>query len=218
MKRLFYLFVLVSLETAAFASNSDCPGGLKPIALSSLYWTEAYDGYGKITFSGGILHLEPRRARSPQSTHASLVLSKAILPSEKFDILIEYKNSEALRRESPNPWELLWVFFQYQPAGGLEKTTNYVIAKTNGLEIGKAFGEIGQTFLKTDESSRAGFEKWHTLRIQRDGGNLRVQLDAHPPLLWKDSDSTRLYNQQGGIGLYTEDARVSVRKVCVAGS
>lgn len=220
MKRLFYFYVLFLLETAALANERACPDGMKLVPLNPENWTSAYTGYGEISFNDGVAQLAPRAARSPQSTHASLALSKLELPADDFKLQVEYRNIQALRAGPPNPWELLWIFFQYRNGSPNGKTTNYVVAKTNGLEIGKAFGEVDQVFLKTTEAPRANFRDWHLLSIERAGNQLRIQLNAEPAMIWNEesisSSASRLFHQKGQIGLYTEDARVSVRKVCVS--
>lgn len=196
-----------------------CPYPMREIPLSSQHWNVEYSGFGKIEFdhkTNEIL-IAPQEARTPQSTHASLVLSKQIL-TNYFDLIVEYKNNEPLRKTMPNPWEVFWLFFQYQKVGG-QKRTNYAVAKPNGMELGKAFDEVGQTFLKTTDYPKTSFNQWHQLRIKRMGPQLILYFDNKKIFAWQASpDQDRLYDHHGPIGLYSEDASVTIRKLCLQSS
>ncbi len=185
--------------------------------MNSQNWTVAYSGYGKIEFdhkTNEIL-IAPQQARTPQSTHASLVLSNQHV-TNNFDVIVEYKNNEPLRTTAPNPWEVFWLFFQYQKGVGPHKTTNYAVAKPNGIELGKAFDEVGQSFLKTVDHPIASFNQWHQLRIKRSGEKLTLYFDNKKIFDWDDKNAKeKLYDHQGPLGLYSEDASVTIRKVCL---
>ena len=189
-----------------------CPTGYNEITLSPSNWTVEYSGYGNVEFtSEQEIDVTPRPARTPQSTHASLVLSKLNLPNN-FDVLVEYKNNRALRKNTPNPWEVFWLFFQYQKQDNNSKITNYIVAKTNGVELGKAFGETGQEFIKTVEKPHATFNEWHLLRLNKTDSELLIELDGQKAM---GSSSQGLFQHQGRLGLYSEDAAVTIRKVCL---
>lgn len=198
----------------------ECPSGTKNIPLSQLNWGVEYSGYGSIEFSQKTneIFMSPRAARGPQSTHASLIPSKFIL-NQDYDLFVEYKNNKPLRAESPNPWEVFWLFFQYQKSEGRSKLTNYLMAKPNGIEMGKAFDEDGQTFIKTVDHPKASFNQWHLLRIKKQKDEISVYFDQQKVFDWKapedSNDQTSLFTHQGQIGLYSEDASVVIRRVCV---
>lgn len=196
-----------------------CPEGTTEIPLNQQNWKTEYEGFGRVSYEDGKIRMEPKSARTPQSTHASLVLSNLILPAGDFDLFVQYKNELALRATPPNPWELFWILFQYQQGPEQTKVTNYIIAKPNGMELGRASGLVDQRFLKTSDEPRAQFNKWHTLQLVRKGPVLTVIFDGKKVFDWNDLESPdenlRLFNQTGRIGLYSEDARVVVKRVCV---
>ncbi len=199
--------------------KNGCPMGTVELPLNQQNWKTEYEGFGRVTFADEQIRMEPKSARTPQSTHASLVLSNLILPAGDFDLYVEYKNELALRETPPNPWELFWILFQYQQGPQQTKVTNYIIAKPNGIELGRASGLVDQTFLKTSEQPRAQFNKWHTLELIRKNSILTVIFDGKKAFDWNDLDSTdenkKLFNQTGRIGLYSEDAKVTIKRVCV---
>lgn len=205
MKQLF-AFLLLAIPLAQ--ARAECPQGLVPIALDQEHWKVAYDGYGQVDFAGGEIQMSPARAKSASSTHASLLLSKLQLEAGSFDFYVEYANLHQLREGPPNPWEVFWILFPYRSQ--VSKITNYLIIKTNGLELGKAYGEVDQQFLFTQSTPQANFNRWHTLRLIRRGDHLQGFYDQEKVLDWHGP----LENHAGAIGLYTEDAAVKVRSVC----
>lgn len=218
--KLFSLFIFLTIfctfSGCATTAASSCPEGTIEVPLTQEHWKTEYEGFGKVSIDGNSkqIKMSPKAARTPQSTHASLVVSKLALPANEFDVFIEYKNEQTLRNSPPNPWELLWVFFQYQAGPADTKTTNYVVAKANGIELGKAFGHEDQIFLKTSEQPKAAFNKWHTLRLRKRDSKLEVYFDNKLALNWQEQTNAQLFNQPGKIGLYSEDASVTIRRVC----
>ncbi len=187
------------------------------LPMTAQHWNVEYSGYGKVEFDAKTNQIEiaPKEARTPQSTHATLILSKQIL-TNTFDLIVEYKNNKALRAGPPNPWEVFWLFFQYQKVHGSNKRTNYVIAKPNGIELGKAFDEVGQSFLKTADYPVASYNQWHQLRIKRNATQLTLYFDNKKVFEWQESnDQEKLFDHLGVIGLYSEDASVTIRKTCL---
>ena len=214
-----FLFSLVSLNCSSLTTQSlvspmeACPKDFKEIALSPQLWQTEYSGYGHVEFSPSIneILMSPKPARSPQSTHASLVLSKFSLPND-FELIVEYKNNQALRSVNPNTWEVFWLFFQYRKEQDGTKSTNYVIAKPNGMELGKAYGEVEQVYVKTVDSPKATFNQWHQLRIKKHQQALKVLFDQQQAF---DTNMQDLFTHEGFIGLYSEDASVTIRKFCI---
>ena len=197
-----------------FNSSESCPAGYQEIPLTNEYWKTEYDGYGQVVYQPEpqMISMAPQAARNPASTHASLVLSKFDIDSDNFDLLVEYKNVAALREENPNPWEVFWLFFNYVPAVEGQKTTNYVLAKPNGFELGRASQSVDQVFVKTSEEVKASFNEWHTTRVQMQDGVGKFYFNEKYVF---DAASSALYTAKGKIGLYTEDASVIVKKVCL---
>lgn len=142
---------------------------------------------------------------------------KTATPFRNFRLRVRYEVLRQLRTEKPNPWETLWVLFNFRTESHREwkgKETNYVILKPNGVELGRAWGRADQKFLATRNEPRLEMGPLYTLLIEREGGGTRVTYDRNPPLHFSDSawpDVT--YDHPGTIGLYVEDAEVLVRSV-----
>lgn len=194
--------------------QSTCPDGFKNIPLTAEYWKTEYDGYGAVTYQTdqNLISMAPQAARSPANTHASLVLSKFNIESDNFDLIVEYKNVAALREENPNPWEVFWLFFNYLPGADGTKTTNYVVPKPNGFELGRASQLVDQQFIKTSEDGKAVFNEWHKLRVQVSSGLSKFYFNERYIF---DTPSSALFTSKGKVGLYTEDAAVEVKRVCL---
>lgn len=205
---------LQSNHQQKFNAVESCPAGYKEIPLTTEYWKTEYDGYGQVVYQPEpqMISMAPQAARNPASTHASLVLSKFDLDSDNFDLLVEYKNVVALREENPNPWEVFWLFFNYVPGVAGNKTTNYVMAKPNGFELGTASQLVDQVFVRTSEEAKASFNEWHTMRVQMQDGIGKFYFNEKFVF---DAASSALYTAKGKLGLYTEDASVIVKRVCV---
>ena len=206
-------------------TDGPCASGLIEIPLHPQAWTVEYSGYGRVEFAPqkNELWMSPQGARTPQATHASLVLSHFKLDPKSFHVVVEYQNLHPLRTGTANPWEVFWLFFQYQKQPSGLKSTNYVIAKTNGLEMGRASGTNQQDFLKTTDSPKADFNRWHRLELRRSPTQLSVILDDEKAFDWEipspapsgKPSAPDLFDQEGQLGLYTEDAEVLIRKVCL---
>ncbi|MDO8461501.1 MAG: hypothetical protein Q7S98_01430 [Deltaproteobacteria bacterium] len=202
-------------------SNPSTPSGSdKPvtetISLTASDWDIVYNGYGSISFdeTNG-LTLEPKRSTSTGETHSALVLAKITerCPVKDFRLTITVTTEKQLRSPSPNPWEVFWVFFNYLPDGNFKKT-NYFILKTNGIELGRAFDDVGQTFLFTGDKPTLTLSKKMELVLEKKGEHLEVLIDGISVLSYDGQTFPQaLYDQAGSIGLYTEDARVTVQSV-----
>lgn len=196
-----------------------CPAGYSKIALNADNWEVAWDGSGKVVFeeSTESLYLKPATAAKKSETYSALVLSKKQFTN--FSAEITYTNIAATRiNDPPNAWENFWLFFNYMMGSDGHKLTNYLVVKPNGAEIGRAWGETNQAFVKTTSgilgpSARYGQE----VKLKVD----RLENSFFGAVGWrslaKSLGENDLYQQDGKIGLYTEDAEVRVSKVCVQG-
>lgn len=205
---------MLALQLHAGPSRSKCPDGYRDISLKKDNWINQYPNSGKVSFKEkkNIISMVPKVALVSATTHASLVLSKFDIKSENFDIIVDYKNDRALREKDPNPWEVFWLFFNYVPGLHHTKTTNYVIAKPNGLEVGRAAKEIDQVYVKTSELVSAKFNQWHRLRVQKQGEIVKFYFDK---IYIFEVATSVLFTAPGRIGLYSEDAAVTVKRVCL---
>lgn len=193
---------------------ASCPEGFRNIPLTKANWKTLYTGYGQVVFreTENQIYMAPMAAKNPETTHASLVLSEFNIDSDNFDLVVDYKNEEALRIGTPNTWELFWLMFNYVPGPNFTKTTNYVIAKINGIEVGRAAQAIDQVYVKEDDQHRATYKVWHRIRVQYQNGVAKFYFNDSYVF---DVPSSVLFTAHGKIGLYTEDAAVVVRRVCL---
>lgn len=203
------------------------------IKLESTSFHVAYDGYGLIRFMpGGDLIFASGISDEKHETHATLLLLKETLlnPPKNFRLEIEASTEQQLRVPAPNPWESFWIFFNYIDANnqqglGLKinqghKETNYVIHKTNGAELGKAYNDITQEFLVTTTNSPLILGKRNRYELTRLDSKIIFKVNddividytiPSPPT----PPGTKLpYEAPGAIGLYTEDAKIRIH-ACV---
>jgi len=181
------------------------------ISLNGDHWDEIYDGYGNVNFGGGMISLKPKTSSSPSETHAALVLSK--LRVKDFTVSIKAVTKEQLRTGStPNPWEVFWIFFNYNFVSGGKKETNYFMLKTNGCELGSACGDTDQKFLATTNDPKLDTGTEYEYVIDKSGSSVNVSIDGNNIINFSDSGSD-LYDDYGYIGLYAEDAHVLITEV-----
>jgi len=206
---LFYDFQLQICAQEAL-SKAESPA---PPALDSMHpaeWNVVYTGYGRSEFSGGSLSLEPKASTRKEETHAALALNRFSQRCPIRDFILEATASteQTLRQPEANPWEALWIFFNYRPVGR-EKENNYFILKPNGTEVGRAYGEIGQDFLFSDGAPALALGRTNHYRIEKWEGHFAVYVDGKD-LRIPSEVGLQLYAHPGAIGFYTEDARVRI--------
>lgn len=187
--------------------------------MASSDWQVVYDGEGSVVFDVDGILMTPKLATASSETHAALLLSQKTLtqPLQNFKATITFSNIAQLRTGStPNAWEVFWVFFNYTHDGNGKKKTNYALVKPNGIEIGKAFDEVGQEFLLTNATPTLPIGTTTTLTITKSGTHVTILLDG---VLAADYESLAppkdIYDVPGAIGLYCEDAQVRVSEVVV---
>lgn len=200
-------------------SPEDTNTTVGPRGLTAAEWPVVYDGEGAVVFDTDGILMTPKAATAAGETHAALLLSQVTLtqPLQNFKATITYTNVSQLRTGSaPNAWEVFWVFFNYALDGVGKKKTNYVLVKPSGIEIGKAFDEVGQEFLLTNATPTIQIGTPYTLTITKNGPHVTILLDG---VLAADFESAvapkDLYDVPGAIGLYSEDAQVRVSSVVI---
>jgi hypothetical protein len=116
------------------------------------------------------------------------------------------------------PQEVFWVMFNYVQVGNTtstDKKTNYFILKPNGCELGTAYGDLGQNFAATTTTPTLAFgtsPHQYQYTITKRGYHVTAAVDG---VLVFDAtyNATTLYDQEGVVGLYCEDAAVQVTSV-----
>ncbi len=180
-------------------------------------WDVVSNGFGSVSFDPvtGII-LEPKAATDPAETHASLLLSKFTeqSPLANFKITIKASTDQQLRTPAPNPWECFWIFFNYTTGSNGKKVTNYFAFKTNGIELGTAYDEAGQTFLATSGTPTLQIGVSNEMSLTKQGQQLQVSIDGKIVMTY-DGSGLPLIDTKGSIGLYTEDAKVHISSILI---
>lgn len=183
--------------------------------MTAADWQIVFDGEGSVVFDANGILLTPKAA-IPGETHATLLLSKKTLshPLKNFKMKVTLRNIAQLRVGTPNPWEVFWIFFNYTLDTVGKKKTNYALIKPNGIEIGKAFNEVDQEFLLTENTPSVQIGTTYTMTLTKSSSHITVLLND---VLAGDYESVSIppgpldfYDVPGAIGLYCEDAQVRI--------
>lgn len=181
------------------------------VPTTSTAWTTVYNGYGAVAYdaTAGIM-MAPQVSTQPSETHAALTLAN--LPKMRnFRATITAKTEQQLRQNSAaNAWEVLWLFFNYNPTTA-GKDTNYFMLKPNGVELGTATQNIGQTFLQTGPATASALGVYNKFEIEKIDKRVRVWINGVLSVDYTGS----IVDVAGSLGLYTEDARVRITNVQV---
>lgn len=198
------LFLFFSFNSFA----QDCI--LQNISFNKNNFHTKYSGYGKVLIENEKILLHPKKSVLGNETHAALVLYNKNL--ESFKVSLNYRVNPL--RKNPNSWETFWLFFNYQVKEN--KETNYFIFKNNGIELGKAWGEIEQIFIVTKDSPKLEYNKFYNLEITKNKEKLEVFVNNVKVLTSNEKDILKLFSHEGQIGLYSEDAIVEILnfKIC----
>lgn len=168
-----------------------------------------YGGYGSVSYDAvnGIV-LAPMAATSPSETHAALTLASN-LSLRNFRVSITATTEQQLRVNlAPNSWETFWIFFNYTPTA-TGKSTNHFLLKPNGVELGTAQDQVGQTFLQTGPASATAIGMSNQYDIEKIGNHVTAYINGQKSVDFTDA----LIDVPGAIGLYFEDARVRITTV-----
>lgn len=164
-------------------------------------WQAVFDGYGRTTGDAQSVSLSPQAPTGPQDTHAALVTTRRSYG----DVVVRarLRVEQQLRSDQPNPWEVGWLLWHYASPARFYALT----LKPNGWELSKQDPDYpgGQRFLASGTARTFSVGSWHTLGVVQVGDVLTVSADEQP--LVRFTDSVRPY-LDGGVGLYSEDARV----------
>lgn len=205
-----------SRQTRHFSMESMMLSELSSVPLTPSYWEVVYNGNGRVEFDRQRkeLVLIPKVPETPQQTFAALVVLKKLKIKllQDFVVRIEVSNERQLRALAPNDWEVFWFFGNYRKSEAGTKEANYFILKPNsGAELGIAFDEVGQKFLKTDTSSLLKLPARDELILIKRGTSFRAYRNQILVLDYKEGDSEhKLYPHAGTFGLYSEDAQVRI--------
>lgn len=220
-KFVFSLLPLIFLSGCSTTKLMDHDSILKlklnTVPLTPYHWQVEYDGGGLVQFNpdgSGDIILRPQSPKASGQTFAALLLLKDTLdkPLKNYVAKIEVTTVQQLRETVPNEWEVFWFFGNYVKGTKAAKTTNYVMVKpTSGVELGRAFDEVGQEFLKTTNLGVLQIGKRHTLIVVKQGSSWRLFMDGKDVLTYHGANMPQaLYDQAGTFGLYTEDALVRI--------
>lgn len=180
------------------------------------HWELRYHGYGCVAIEANAtneaatdatLFMAPVAALAAGDTHAPLVLGPS--HGDEFTLKASVETVQHTRRgDTPNPWEVAWVVWQYQD----DEHFYYFIPKPNGWELGKRDPAYpgGQRFLATGTDRVFPIGRVHHVTVQQEGTLLTVAVDGVPLVQFRDTE--RPY-RAGRVALYAEDAAVRVHRV-----
>lgn len=195
---------LLALASLTLAACSGDGATLRPWPQGSVHgpWRVVFDGYGQVQGSDTTVVLEPKVARELEVTHGALVVDESA-PAE-IDATVTVRTEQQLRTPEPNVWEVGWVLWRYQ-----DPDRFYAIAlKPNGWELSKqdrAYPGF-QRFLRSGDTPVFPVGEPHTVTIRHRGDTMTVSANGTELTTFTDAERPYL---QGGLGLYTEDARVA---------
>lgn len=190
---LLLLVVLAGTTGAALAARTAQPGSWRT------WW-------GQASVRKGIYTLQSQAPSSAGETHSALLTSSATWGDQVFSYTAT--TLAQLRTGSdPNPWEVAWSMFRFTDL------THYYwfIVKPNGWELGKKQGSDTQIFLATGSSPSMPAGASYAVRIQAQGGRIRVSVNGAPVVDFTDPSPLL----GGSVGLYEEDAKVTFANVSV---
>ncbi|MFC5723080.1 family 16 glycoside hydrolase [Streptomyces gamaensis] len=177
----------------------------RPWADGSVHgpWRSVFDGQGENIGRHDGLFLSPRPARSPEVTHAGLIVSTQAYGA--VDYRARMRAVAQLRTPRPNPWEVPWLLWAYADP----EHFYYISLKPNGWELGKRDPAYpgGQRFLATGPGEFP-VGSWSDVRVAQRGARMEVSVNGVGLVAYEDRE--RPYTS-GSVGVYTEDASVEFR-------
>lgn len=194
-------FILVFLVLSLLAGSAGAALAARAAQPSS--WRT---WWGQTSVRKGTYTLQSQAPSSPGETHSALLTSSATWGDQVFSYsastLAQLRTGSA-----PNPWEVAWSMFRFTDL------THYYwfIVKPNGWELGKKQGSDTQIFLATGTAPSRPVGSTYQVRIEAQGGRIRVSLDGTPVVDYTDPSPLL----SGSVGLYEEDAKVTFANVSV---
>lgn len=177
-------------------------------------WDVVWDGYGTVEVTGGVdrrLSLVPRVVSDPLDTASALVVSSERLAG-CWDVSARVGLDEQIRVGSDaNTWESPWLVWSYD-----DNDFYYLAVKTNGWEVGAHVNDPDprQVFLATGDAPGIAEGESVMVRVRDDGADSLVWVDG-VLVAQVDSFASIADGGAGGVGFYTEDARITVDDVTV---
>lgn len=198
-RQLLLLVAIVALLLACSSGGDEATWGE---GSEREQWTLVFNGHGTATSEHGAVVLEPRRASSPDTTHAGLAVTTQTFGPE-LDFAITAHTVEQIREGDPNPWEVAWVLWNYQDPEHFYA----VVLKPHGWEISKQDPEYpgNQRFLLSGTAPSFPIGHDYRVEVSQSGSTMTVAVDGVE--LGSFTDTERPYTD-GAIGVYTEDALV----------
>lgn len=166
-------------------------------------WRVVFNGHGQVAEQGGEIYLEPRHAAERDITHGALVVDDRTAADLELTATMRTEN-QVRRGGQPNPWEVGWLLWRYRDPDHF-----YAIAlKPNGWELSKQDPAYPgkQRFLASGTEPVFPVGQPHTVWVHHRGDTIEIHANDTPLVVFTDQE--RPY-PSGGIGLYTEDARVA---------
>jgi hypothetical protein len=194
-------FILVFLALALLAGTSGAALAAKN--AQPLQWRT---WWGQASVRNGTYTVQSQVPTSPAETHSALLTSASTWDDQVFSY--RATTLAQLRTGSePNPWEVAWSMFRFTDL------THYYwfIVKPNGWELGKKQGSDTQIFLATGGTPARPVGASYQVRIQAQGGRIRVSVDGAQVVDYTDPAPLL----SGSVGLYEEDAKATFANVSV---
>jgi cellulose synthase/poly-beta-1,6-N-acetylglucosamine synthase-like glycosyltransferase len=169
-------------------------------------WLTAFNGYGTTAVSGSgtatTISLTPATTRTPQVTHAALVVStdwySDFAATVRLRTLRQLRNGPA---GHPHQWEVAWLIWHYDSNQRFYALTleanGWVLSKQDPAYPG------GERFLASGPTPRFRVGAWHRVGVVQVGDQITVTADGRP--LSQFTDTQRPY-LNGAFGVYSEDA------------
>lgn len=210
-----------------------------PAPTTNMKAADWQDRYGVAT-SGGTFKFDadgltfgPKPIGTGSSTSAALAIFKPAGIAKTFGSMVaefEFTLKQQLRLPSGNLWETFWLFTNYADNPDFTKICNAFVFKPNHLQIETCSGHVQETWLyEGGPGCPVGVRQ--KAKVQIVGQTMTVWMNGVQVLVKtmtgeactsvKDDGRTMttapgwLYSSAGAIGLYNEDAVVTVHNFTV---
>lgn len=199
-------------------------------------WLDRYgvaNSGGTFKFDDTGLTFGPKPIGASSLTAAGLAIFKpagAVKAFTNMTAEVEFTLVKQLRTPNGNLWECFWLFTNYADNADLTKTTNAFVFKSNHLQIETCSGHVQETWLyEGGTGCLVGVRQkvkvqiiGQTMTVWINGAQvLSKTLNGAPCTSVKDDGRTLttapgyLYSNPGSIGLYCEDALITVHNCTV---
>lgn len=175
-------------------------------------WVNIWNGFGSSGVEqladGNYVFFEQPKTAKGTNTYSTLVASTQTFSD--FEVSMDVKTVKQLKTRA-RPWEVAWALFRYT------NTSNYYYFtyKTNGIELGKKQGSLGQIFLYTASNPKLTIGQWNHWHIKVVGNHIQVWIDGNLVVDFVDQNMAPQL-ASGSINMYTEDARVNFDNIYIS--